>query len=119
MRLLTLTAAALLAAAPLLRADDRKAPPDDAALAKAEKTIKDLFKEDFAKRKPADLQEVAGKLIKQAAETTDDPAGVFVLLRLAQETAAKAGDAGQALQAIDAQAKQFAVNAPALKAKAL
>src|SRR5439155_25557043 len=81
MRLLTLTAAALLLAAPLLRADDRKTPPDADAQAKAEAQIKDLFKDDFAKRKPADLQALASKLIQQAADTKNDPAGQFVLLR--------------------------------------
>ena len=119
MRLLTLTTAALLLAAPLLRADDRKPPPDADAQAKSEALIKDLFKEDFAKRKPADLQALAAKLVQQAADTKNDAAGQFVLLRLAAEVAAKAGDAPDALQAIDAQAKDFAVNAAVLKAKAL
>ena len=41
------------------------------------------------------------------------------MLRLAAETAAKGGDAADVLQAIDAQAKDFAVSAPALKAPAL
>src|SRR5207237_4784976 len=80
---------------------------------------KDLFKEDFAKRKPADLQALASKLIQAAADTKGDAAGQFVLLRLAAEVAAKGGDASDALQAIDAQAKDFAVNAAALKAQAL
>lgn len=119
MRLLTLTAAGLLLAAPLLRADDRRTPPDADAQAKAEAQIKDLFKDDFTKRKPADLQALASKLIQAAADTKGDLAGQFVLLRLAAEVAAKAGDAADALQAIDAQAKDFAVSAVALKAQAL
>jgi hypothetical protein len=119
MRLLTLTATALFLAGPLLRADDRKTPPDADAQAKAEAQIKDLFKEDFAKRKPADLQALASKLIQAAADTKGDLPGQFVLLRLAAEVAAKGGDAADALQAIDAQAKDFAVNAAALKAQAL
>ncbi len=119
MRLLTLTAAALLLAAPLTCADDRKPPPDADAQAKAEMMIKNLFKEDFSRRKPADLQALAVKLVQQAADAGADPTARFVLLRLAAEVAAKGGDAADALQAIDAQAKEYAVNAVALKAKAL
>jgi hypothetical protein len=119
MRLFAVTTATLFLAVPLLRADDRKPPPEADAQAKAEKTIKQLFKEDFAKRKASDLQELAAKLLKQAGEAKNDDASKFVLLRLAHETAAKAGDAPLALQAIDAQAQEFAVNAVALKAQAL
>ncbi len=119
MRLLTLTTAALLLAAPLTRADDRKPPPDADAQAKAEAQIKDLFKDDFAKRKPADLQALAAKLVQETADADNDPARKFVLLRLASEAAARAGDAAAALHAIDAQAQEFAVDAPALKAVAL
>ena len=68
MRLLTLTTAALLTAAPLLRGDDRTPPPDADAQAKAETQIKERFKQDFAKHKPADMQELASKLIQQAAQ---------------------------------------------------
>ncbi len=119
MRLLTLTTTALLLAAPLLRADDRKPPPDADAQAKAEAQIKDLFKEDFAKRKPADFQALAAKLIQESADAKVGSADQFVLLRLAAETAARAGDAAVALQAVDLQAKDFAVDAPALKAQVL
>lgn len=119
MRYLALTAATLLLAAPLLRAEDRLAPPDSFAQAKAEKTIKDLFKDDFAKKKATDLQDLAGKLIKQAGDTADDPAGKFVLYRLAIDAAARAGDAGLVLQGVEAQSKDFAVDAAAIKAAAL
>lgn len=119
MRMRLLSLFLVLTPAALVRADDRKAPPDAAAQAKAEQKIRDLFKSDFAKRKPADLQELAGKLLKQAGQSGDDAVSEFVLLRLAGEIAARAGDAAQALQAIDAQARDFAVNAPALKSKAL
>ena len=81
--------------------------------------IKNLFKEDFSRRKPADLQALAVKLVQQAADAGADPTARFVLLRLAAEVAAKGGDAADALQAIDVQAKEYAVNAVALKAKAL
>ncbi len=119
MRLLTLTAAALLLAAPLTRADDRKPPPDADAQAKAETQIKDLFKEDFAKRKPADRQALAAKLVQETADADNDAPRKFVLLRLASEVAARAGDVAAALHAIDAQAQEFTIDAPALKAVAL
>ncbi|HVS37840.1 MAG TPA: hypothetical protein VMS17_19940 [Gemmataceae bacterium] len=119
MRFLTLTTAALFLAAPLLRADDRKPPPDAAAQAKSETMIKALFKEEFAKKKAPDVQALAAKMIQQAADAKDDATSKFVLLRMASELAAKAGDAADAVAAIDAQAAEYAVNAPALKARAL
>jgi hypothetical protein len=118
MRLLPL-ATALLLAAPLLSADDRAPPPAAAAQAQADTAIKDLFKDDFAKRKPGDSRALAAKLTKAAADADGDPVRKFVLLRLAAEAAARAGDSTAALQAIDAQAQEFAVDAPALKADAL
>jgi hypothetical protein len=72
---------------------DRLPVPDQASQLKAEKTIKDLFRTEYAKKKSADQVELAGKLLKQAEETNDDSTGRFVLLREARDIAARAGDA--------------------------
>ena len=43
--------------------DDRLRIPDEAAIEKAEALVKDVYKADFAKKKPADLVEFARKLL--------------------------------------------------------
>lgn len=94
---------------------ERSPVPDSAALTKAEKTIKDIFKAEYAKKKTADQVDLAGKLLKQAEETNDDPAARFVLLREARDIAAKASDAALASRAVDEMATRYDV--PLLKAK--
>src|SRR5262249_42509734 len=54
--------------------------PDPAALAKAEKVIRELYKDDYARSKPAELAALSTKLLQQFAETKDDPAAQYVLL---------------------------------------
>ena len=73
--------------------------PDSAAVEKAEKLVRELFKADLAKKKQADQIETARKMIKSAGETNDNPAAKFALLREASEVAARGGDIGTALEA--------------------
>lgn len=93
--------------------------PDQAAQDKALVLIKRLFEADFAKRKPADVLELAGKLHQQALETNDDVTARYVLLRASQNLAASVGDFAAAFKAIDEMDRRFTVNAPQLKATAL
>lgn len=79
------------------------------------KVIKDLFKDDYARRAPADQQALAQKLFQQGVQTADDPASRFVLLREARDIAAAAGDLDTSLRAVDEIAKTFAVDAVAMK----
>jgi hypothetical protein len=109
----------LLLAGTLGYADERAPVPEAEAQAKAEKLIKDLFKADYAKRRPADLQDLANKLLQQAGETMDDPTARFVLLREARDLAARAGDAELALKAADELVKNYAVDAGEMKAAVL
>src|SRR5437879_3417936 len=97
MRALTLSLAlGALIAPPLPGADDAaRAPvPDSGALIRAEKLIKDIFKDDYtaAKKRPDAALDLAAKMLKQAQETKDDPAAKYVLLRESRELAAGAGD---------------------------
>src|SRR5262249_28055959 len=92
------------------RADDRTAVPDSAAISAAEKQIKEVFKAEYERKKPADVQALAGKLFQQAAETKEMTAPRFVLLREARDLAARSGDMALALQATDELCKGFAVN---------
>jgi hypothetical protein len=94
---------------------ERMPVPDAAAQAKAEKTIKDIYKAEYAKKKLADQIDLAEKLLKQSDDTGDDPAARFVLLREARELAAKAGETGLASKAGDEIVRLYEV--PALKSK--
>jgi hypothetical protein len=92
------------------KADDRTPVPDEAALSAAAKQIKDLFKAEYDRKKPADVLALATKLFQQAAETKEMAAPRFVLLREARDLAARSGDMTLALQATDELSKGFAVN---------
>jgi hypothetical protein len=85
--------------------------PDDAAQKEAEKTIKSLFKDDYAKRAPADRLALAKTLLKQGSETKDDNAARYVLFREAQDLAARGGDLETAFRAVDEMCRIYATNA--------
>lgn len=88
-------------------AQDRIPAPTAAAADEAEKLIRMLFKDDFAKTTPKARVALAAKLFKQAEETTDDPAAQFVLWREAAEFAALGGDVDLALAAVDGLRARF------------
>jgi hypothetical protein len=102
-----------------VKADDLLPVPDAAAQAKAEKLIKDLFRHDYLTAKRASRLALAQKLWDQAAETKDDPVARFVLLREAQDVAAKAGDVVGAFKAVAELAKFYAVHPAEIKAGVL
>ncbi|HLX60059.1 MAG TPA: hypothetical protein VKX17_02135 [Planctomycetota bacterium] len=66
--------------------------PAAAKQKEAEKTIKDLYKDEFAKTAPKDKAALAAKLEKQADESASDPAARYVLLTQAAGLAAQAGE---------------------------
>src|SRR6516164_5451793 len=59
-------------------------PPAD-KLREPEKIVKDLFKEGYAKKAPADRQALARALMDQAEKTSQDPPSLWVLYREAQD----------------------------------
>ena len=61
----------------------------------------------------------AKKLIAQANDAKGDPAGQFVMLRLAKDVATQANDGQTAFQAIDAMAETFRADADAMKMSVL
>jgi hypothetical protein len=116
MRLLALFIPMLaLAAADPAAKSERLPVPDAAAQLKAEKTIKDVFKAEYAKKKIADQVDLASTLLKQADETSDDPVSRFVLLRESRDLAAKAGDAALAVKAVDELTRLY--DLPAVKSR--
>src|SRR5262245_1526719 len=101
------------------QAPERKPAPDAAAQAAAEKSIKDLFKKEYAKAGTAPKVQLAALLLDAGLKTNDDPAARFVLFREAADVAAQVGDARILLAALDAMAKDFQVNGLEMKCMAL
>jgi WD domain, G-beta repeat len=100
---------------------DKLAEPDAAALAKAQKTLNKMFKDDLAKAKtePAAARELADVLLREARQTSEDPPLRFAALVLARDLAAQAGDTTLALAAIDELSKHYVFEALVMKAKML
>jgi hypothetical protein len=97
--------------------EPKPSAPDAAALADADKEIKDVYKAEFAKKKPADVQALANKLLQDGIDAKDKPALRFALLRQAREVAAKIGDFPLALRAADETANRFDVDVQEIKLK--
>jgi hypothetical protein len=89
--------------------------PPAVAQSEAEKSIRETYKADDAKRASQDLNVLAKKLLSQGMDSANHATTRFVLLREARETALQAGDARLALAAVDESARVFAVDALALK----
>jgi tricorn protease-like protein len=100
---------------------EKVALPDKEALAKAEKLINGLFKEDLEKLKdePASGKELATTILKEGKETKEDAALRFAAFNLARDVAIKAGDHALALEAIEELARGFVVDTLPMKAEAL
>jgi hypothetical protein len=112
--------AAMLAAFLLLAPQDKKLPvPDGAAQKEAEKLIRGIFKDDYAKKAAPDRVALSKKLYQQGLETTDNDVAAYVLLREAADLAAISGETGVAMQAITELARRYRINSIELKAAAL
>jgi len=98
----------------------KRAPvPDPVRQKESEKIVKDLFKDQYAKKAPADRIALAKALLTQAAKTGEDLPAVWVLYREAQDLAVQNGDAITALKAIESTAREFDVDVMSLKSAAL
>ena len=101
-----------LAAAALGQEAVKKAPiPDDKAQAEAQALIRDVYKDEYSQATTAEKKaEFAKKLLQKAADTKDEPTNQFVLLRVARDMAAQAGDVDTAFQAVDELAAAFLID---------
>jgi len=90
-------------------AQDRLPLPDAEAQKTAEKTIKDLFKAEYAKPTPADRAALGSKLLKQGGEEAD-PTTKYVLMREARDLAVLAGEADLAWKAVESIDKTFNID---------
>lgn len=93
--------------------------PDAASLADAEKTIRTLYKDDYAKKTPKDRAFLGQKLLDQARQSKDVPPSQYVLYREAQDALAQAGELTLSFDAIDEWGRRFVIDAVDYKVKAI
>jgi hypothetical protein len=121
---LLLTGLILLAlvSTPGLAQPPARAPvPGGEAHARAEKAVRRIFKEEYARvaRDPAAGRELAATLLNQARSTEDNLALRYAALCEARDLAARAGDLPASFQAVAELARAFAVDPLAMKADTL
>jgi serine/threonine-protein kinase len=92
--------------------------PEPAMQAEAERQIRQKHFAEYDKKRPTDMANLAGILLKEAADAKDN-ALRYVLLNEARDLAIQGADPEKALQAIDEMDKTFVVVALDLKADAL
>jgi hypothetical protein len=97
----------------------RLAIPDLARQREAEKLIKEVFKDQYAKKALVDRKTLARLLVEQATKSQDDPVSLWVLLREAQDVAAQAGEVRTALEAVELSAQSFDIDTLAVKGSVL
>jgi len=99
---------------------DKKPPsPSDAAQEQALTLIKEVYAKDWdAAKTLAQKQALAEKLLQKANESTDDT-NRYVLLKIARDVAAQAGDVKLAFKAINEMAGRYDVDSYKLKGAAL
>jgi len=93
--------------------------PEASGQRDAEKLIKELFKDQYAKKALPDRKRLARVLLDQASKSQDDPAALWVLCREAQDISAQNGDVTTALEATEAASRFFDVDGMALRNAAL
>jgi hypothetical protein len=104
---------------PELEVTQRAPVPEASKQKEAEKLLKEVFKDQYAKKSPADRKLLARQLLAQADKNKDDPAGLWVLYREALDAAIQTGDTRTALETIDATALFFDVDSTQLRNAAL
>ncbi len=93
--------------------------PDAAAQKEAEKTIREIYKADYAKKAPADVALLAQKLYLQGRQEQADAKARYALLGEARELASQSGDLQTCLAATDELARGFEVDGVSLKSAVL
>ena len=122
-RIVVATLAAIYVSAGLLGAETPPAkvpPPSPDAQQETLATAKEIYGDESKKATTAEQRvALATKLIQKAAESKDDRAAHFVLLGLARDVAAAAGDAETAFQAVEEIAATYEIDAFAMRVETL
>jgi hypothetical protein len=113
-----LLALASLSAVPQQARPKAPVPPAEEQ-EKVLKLVRDVFKSDYARKTPEGMKALAQKLLTHSREEAKGGTERFVLLKEAQELAARAGDIALAMAAIGALARTFDVDAADLKVDTL
>jgi hypothetical protein len=112
--------ATLVLRGPLQAQDDQRVPvPEPAALKDSQKLVREVYREDFAKKSPSDRVTLARKLLEEAGKSKNDPVAVYVLLSEGRDAASEGGNIGLAFQAIEDLASRYQVQGTELKGAAL
>lgn len=98
---------------------DRVPVPAAQALSDADKLVKDVYKEDYAKRGPEERKALAMKLLDEGRNSKSDAASEYVLLREARDAAIQVADVSTAMESIDEMAKAFVLDPVELELAAL
>src|SRR6187549_3466884 len=93
--------------------------PGSAAQKKAETLLKEIFKDEYGRKAPADRLALARTMMKQASETSDDVAARYVMLRESKDLALQGNDWDLSLKAADAIGKAFEEDVLSMKAAIL
>src|SRR5258708_21999371 len=89
--------------------------PDSDAQKAALKQIKDLFKDEYARKTASDQVDLARKLIKTGTDSTVDMNTKYVCLTEARDLAVAASDATVSMEAVTLVGKSFMIAVPAAK----
>src|SRR5205085_9294388 len=92
--------------------DVMKRAPVPAAdkLKETEKLLKDLYKDQYVKKAPADRVALARTLLDQARRTSDDPTSRWIFYQEAQQLAARNGDVATAFAAAVESSRVFDID---------
>lgn len=95
-------------------------PPDEAAQANATKLIHELFGSQIdAAKTPLAKDELSKKLLQQGIDSRADPAGQFVLFKMARELAVGVGDMPVALESLEEMGRDFRFDTLGLRQETL
>jgi hypothetical protein len=108
------------ATSPASPSDERLPVPDESELQQAAVLCRGIYGDQHkAARTPEEKRALAKKMLEQSGDLAADPAGTYVLLRAARETAALAGDVDTAFHVILELAAMFRVEPLPLQVKTL
>ena len=100
----------ITAAVGLAQTADRQPVPETAAQKKSQELIRSVFKEEYAQTGEANRKDLIATLLKNAAETRDDPPTRYMLLQEAMRLAVEIGEVDTALAALERMAAGFEID---------
>jgi hypothetical protein len=110
---------AALPTAKMVDVSKRAGVPEASRQKEAEKAVRDLYKEQYAKKTPADRLALSRELLNQARQSQDDLPALWILLRESLDAALQAGNPRAAFEAVDATVQFFDVDPIGIKNAAL